>query len=174
MIYHIQYVGVRRIRQCFLINFSQWCLAFFWTSFSSKFVSWISSYEATISPMGWRAFVFCTSIYLFLKMFWLAGILFSRFYLFIFREGGGREKERDRNVDGWLPLMHPLLGTWSATQACALTENRTNDPLLYRMALSLLSHTAKAFSILLIYRKKNLLMVFRDLFYQALCMTLEI
>ena len=31
------------------------------------------------------------------------------------------EKERDRNINVWLRLMHPLLGTWPATQACALT-----------------------------------------------------
>ena len=30
--------------------------------------------------------------------------LFKRFYLFIFRERGGGEKERERNID-WLPLI---------------------------------------------------------------------
>ena len=44
---------------------------------------------------------------------------FKRFYLFIFRERE-REGERERNINMWLPLMRPLLGTWSATQACAL------------------------------------------------------
>ena len=33
----------------------------------------------------------------------------------------GREKEKDRNITVWLPLVHPLLGTWPKTQACALT-----------------------------------------------------
>ena len=34
---------------------------------------------------------------------------FKRFYLFL--EGGeGREKERERNINVWLPLAHPLLG----------------------------------------------------------------
>ena len=32
--------------------------------------------------------------------------------------------------------MLPLLGTWPATQACALTGNRTDDPLLHRPALN--------------------------------------
>ena len=46
--------------------------------------------------------------------------LFKRFYLFIFRERG-RGGERERNINVWLPLVRPLLGTWPATQACALT-----------------------------------------------------
>ena len=28
----------------------------------------------------------------------------------------------------WLPLVRPLLGTWPATQACALTVNPINHP----------------------------------------------
>ena len=34
------------------------------------------------------------------------------FYLFIFRERGGREKERKRNINVWLPLMCPSPETW--------------------------------------------------------------
>ena len=41
------------------------------------------------------------------------------FYFFIFR-GEGKEKER---INVWLPLPHPLLGTWSETQACVVTRN---------------------------------------------------
>ena len=26
--------------------------------------------------------------------------------------GEGRRKERERNINVWLPLKHPLLGTW--------------------------------------------------------------
>ena len=36
----------------------------------------------------------------------------------------------------WLPLACPLLGTWPATQACALTGNRTGDPSVRRPALN--------------------------------------
>ena len=44
--------------------------------------------------------------------------------LFIYLDRGeGREKERERNVNVWLPPVRPLLGTWPATQACALTGN---------------------------------------------------
>ena len=66
---------------------------------------------------------------------------FERFYLFLQREEG-REKKRERNITVWLPLTCPLLGTWSATQACALTGNQTNDPLVSRPELNLLSHTS--------------------------------
>ena len=41
----------------------------------------------------------------------------------------------------WLSLVCPLLGTWPTTQACALTGNRTGDPLLHSLALNPLSHT---------------------------------
>ena len=43
----------------------------------------------------------------------------------------------------WLLLAYPLLGTWPATQACALTGNRTEDPLIHRAALNPLSHTSQ-------------------------------
>ena len=50
---------------------------------------------------------------------YLSNSFFKDFILFhfIFREGEG---EKERNINVWLPLMHPLLGTWPATQACAL------------------------------------------------------
>ena len=42
-------------------------------------------------------------------------------FIYLFLESReGREKERERNINVWLPLVHPLLGTWVATQACAL------------------------------------------------------
>ena len=52
----------------------------------------------------------------------ISSLLFlrKRFYLFLER---GREGERERNTNVWLPLEHPLLGTWPTTQACALTGN---------------------------------------------------
>ena len=43
--------------------------------------------------------------------------------LLFLERGKGREKERERNINVWLPLTCPLLGTWPATQACALTGN---------------------------------------------------
>ena len=37
--------------------------------------------------------------------------------------GEGREKEKKRNINVWLPLTCPLLGTWPAIQDCALIGN---------------------------------------------------
>ena len=37
----------------------------------------------------------------------------------------------------------PLLATWPATQACALTGNGTGDPLVHRLVLNPLSHTSQ-------------------------------
>ena len=64
-------------------------------------------------------------------------------YLSLERER--KEKERKRNINVWLPLMHPLLGTWPATQTCALTGNRTGSPLICRLALNPLSHTSQGY-----------------------------
>ena len=62
-------------------------------------------------------------------------------------------KERERNINVWLLLMHPLLETWHATQASALTENRTSNPLVRRPVLKPLSHTSqgKILSVMQIY-----------------------
>ena len=68
---------------------------------------------------------------------------FWRFYLFIFREGERREKERERSINVWLPLTCPLLGTWPATQACALTGNWTSSLLIHSPVLNPLSHTSQ-------------------------------
>ena len=64
-------------------------------------------------------------------------------YLFLEREEG-KKKERERNINVWLPLLRPPLETWPATQACALTGNQTGDPLVHRPALSPLSYTSQA------------------------------
>ena len=64
-------------------------------------------------------------------------------YLFLDR-GEGREKE-ERNISVWLPLTHLLLGTWLATQACALTGNQTGDPLVPKQVLNPLSHAAQGY-----------------------------
>ena len=48
--------------------------------------------------------------------------------LFIFWQRG-RDKERERNINVWLLLTHPLLGTRPTTQECALTGSWTSNPL---------------------------------------------
>ena len=62
--------------------------------------------------------------------------------LFLEREEE-KEKERDRNINVWLPLSHPILRTWTSTQACVLTRNQTGDPTGRRLALNPLSHTSQ-------------------------------
>ena len=65
-------------------------------------------------------------------------------YLFLER-GEGQEKE-ERNID-WLPLVRPLLGTWPATQACALTGTQTGDLSVCRPVLNPLSHTSQGMTV---------------------------
>ena len=78
------------------------------------------------------------------------GIVFFFFFkiLFILYKGERREKERERNINVWLTLTHPLLGTWPATQARALTGNRTGDLLVLRPAFSPLSHANQVYFLL--------------------------
>ena len=73
------------------------------------------------------------------------GVVFFFFkILFIFRERRkGKEKERERNINMWLPLAGSLRGTWPTTQPCALTGNRTGDPMVCRPALNPLSHISQ-------------------------------
>ena len=54
------------------------------------------------------------------------------------------EKEGGRNINVWLPHTCPLLGTWPANWAFALTGNRTGHPLVHRPVLNPLSHTSQA------------------------------
>ena len=49
----------------------------------------------------------------------------------------------------WLPLAHSALGIWPTTQACALTRNRTSDPLVRKRALNPLSHTSQGSAVLI-------------------------
>ena len=46
---------------------------------------------------------------------------FFKDFIYLFLERG-REEEREININVWLPLACPLLGTWPAIQARALTE----------------------------------------------------
>ena len=50
----------------------------------------------------------------------------------------------EKYVDG-LPLAHPQLGTWPATQPNALTGNQTGDPLVLRLALNPPHHTSQGY-----------------------------
>ena len=59
---------------------------------------------------------------------------FFKDFIYLFLERGeGREKERERNISVWLPLMWPTLGTWPETQACALNGNPISNPLVHSL-----------------------------------------
>ena len=65
-------------------------------------------------------------------------IMYSFFFLkdfiYLFLERGERkEKEKERNINVWLPLAYPPPGTWPETQACALTGNQTGNPLVHSL-----------------------------------------
>ena len=57
-----------------------------------------------------------------------AAVPLTSHYSQFLERGEGREKDREKNINVWLPLSHRLLGTWPATQACVLTGNPTGDP----------------------------------------------
>ena len=60
--------------------------------------------------------------------------LYFFFLIYVFLERG-REGERERNISVWLSLTWSPLGTWSTTQACALTGNRTSNSLVCSLCL---------------------------------------
>ena len=43
----------------------------------------------------------------------------------------------------WLLVTRPQLGTWLATQACALTENQIDSLLVCKLELNPVSHTSQ-------------------------------
>ena len=66
-------------------------------------------------------------------------ILYSLFkdFIYLFLERGeGRNIEWERNINVWLPLTRPSVGTRPTTQACALTGNQTGEPLVHTCAQS--------------------------------------
>ena len=73
-------------------------------------------------------------------------LFFNKDFIYLFLEKG-EGKEKEGNINVWLLLMCPLLGSWPATQACALTGNRTDNPMVYRPVLSLLSSTSQGTTV---------------------------
>ena len=69
--------------------------------------------------------------------FLLQKSFFKDFIYLFFRERRREGENRKRNINVWLPLTCPLLGTWPATQAYAPTGNRI------RLAPNPLSHTSQ-------------------------------
>ena len=91
----------------------------------------------------------------------LFSLFFKRLDLFNFflERGEGREKEKERKINVWLPLMCPLLGTWPTIQACALTGNQTRDLWVHRLALNPLSHTSQRIFSLIVAIPMHVIMV---------------
>ena len=88
------------------------------------------------------------------SLFHLHGISFSIPFIYLFKDylflerGEEREKAGEWNINVWLSLTCPLLGTWLATQACALTGNWTSNTLVHRPAVNPLSYTSQGPSLL--------------------------
>ena len=66
-------------------------------------------------------------------------IILKDFIYLLLERGGERTREKERHIDR-LPLARLQPGTRLATQAWALTRNRTGDLLFCRMMPNPLSH----------------------------------
>ena len=75
--------------------------------------------------------------------FYFFKFYFKDFIYLLLERGQGREKERKRSIGVWLPLTGPLLGSWPATQACALIGNQSGNISVCRPVLSPLAHTSQ-------------------------------
>ena len=94
-------------------------------------------------------------------MYMLPNDLFQKnilLYLFLER-GEGREEERGRNIRR-LPLTQPHLGTWPATQACALPGIDPHYLSFCGMTPNTLSHTGQGPNDLLIITYKMFTVLF--------------
>ena len=91
-------------------------LTFLWTALAQTVIFHVFTLSLCMSlevrRVSWPFFLICVVILYFFKK--------DFFNLFL--------KRGKRNVNVWLPLIHPLLGTWPATQACALIGNWTSNP----------------------------------------------
>ena len=59
----------------------------------------------------------------------IKSILFKKDFIYVFLEKReGRDKKRERNINVWLPLLHPQPGTWPRSQACALDGELNQRP----------------------------------------------
>ena len=68
----------------------------------------------------------------------------------------------------YVVALHPLLGTWPATQACALPGNRSGDPLVLRPMLNPLRHTSQGY-ILYVRLSGNLRVLFTTILTLKKC-----
>ena len=88
--------------------------------------------------------------------FFFAASFFKDFVYFFSERGKGKEKEREknineRNINIFLLICTPWLGTKLATPACALTRNWTRDLSLCGTMPNKLSHTILCLLLLFIF-----------------------
>ena len=130
------------------ILLNKWC----WKNWIATYkIMKTGPYSYTIQKLK-TGILFTYSIYDAIIFFVCA---FKIFCLFIFREGEGRDKERERNINVWLLLACPPTGTQPSTQACALPGNQTCNPLVHRSAFNPLRHTNQG--IFFLFLKKIML-----------------
>ena len=110
-------------------------------------VHWIiSNFSTLLSLLFFLLFLHFVSvcyvkIQAFSKCLWCLVFIFFKILFIYFRERG-RVGEREGEKHQCVVACHTTpLRTWPATQACALTGNRTSDPLFSSLALNPLSHT---------------------------------
>ena len=89
--------------------------------------------------------VACLFCLFFVCLFCLFVFVFCLIHSPFFFKRQEREKERERNINVWLLIVHPLLGTRPSTQACALDWESNWQPFDYRQALNPLSHTSQGY-----------------------------
>ena len=70
-------------------------------------------------------------------------LYFKKRFLLIFRERGREGERKGEKHQCVVVFCAPLLGTWTTTQACALTGNQTADPLVCRSLFIPLSCTSQ-------------------------------
>ena len=110
-----------------------------------------SSYSCDITAAYWPSgldSLFCRNPYTIICLLFIF-LIKKTHYLFIFRQGGGRKREREKHQCVVASLQALLLGTWPPAQACVLTGNQTGDPLVHRLALHPLSRTRQGGKIYL-------------------------
>ena len=75
------------------------------------------------------------------------GTLPSCLFILFLNEREGKEKERERNINVWLPHVYSILGTLLTTQARALTGNQSSYPLFCSPVLNPLRHTSQGWVV---------------------------
>ena len=62
-------------------------------------------------------------------------------------------------MEGYINCPQP--GTWPTTQAHALTQNQTGDPLVHRLILSPLSHMSQGMTMMIFKETRHSILIFQ-------------